>query len=327
MKYSGELCPWCGNVFTEDDDIVVCPECGTPHHRSCMHAHAGCAHNAQHSEGFTWKPSARDDSTTRDTEDEPAAVQPLIDEGRCPYCGEELPEDGNGVCPNCGRVRIKVFNAPGAGPVSPVFKPDFDPNEKIGEITSGDIALACRTGANHYIKSFRKFEYGASLSFNIGAFVFAPHWFLYRKLYKAAAIFISVFLALNIWLLPQRIKTEDFVIEMNNWMREASSAEASEEELQKEYDSYMKRARELIKPCLPPILLLAAMHIVAAFTADRMYRKRCLEIIKDVDSGSLPEHGRQIELFRRGGTSFLLGAASYFGCRLILEMVIKALGY
>ena len=31
MRYTGETCPVCNQVFQEDDDIVVCPDCGTPH--------------------------------------------------------------------------------------------------------------------------------------------------------------------------------------------------------------------------------------------------------------------------------------------------------
>ena len=29
--YTGKKCIVCGGVFSENDDIVVCPECGTPY--------------------------------------------------------------------------------------------------------------------------------------------------------------------------------------------------------------------------------------------------------------------------------------------------------
>ena len=35
MKYENETCPVCGEKFTADSDVVVCPDCGTPHHREC----------------------------------------------------------------------------------------------------------------------------------------------------------------------------------------------------------------------------------------------------------------------------------------------------
>ena len=30
MDFLGKKCPVCSKNFHEDDDIVVCPECGTP---------------------------------------------------------------------------------------------------------------------------------------------------------------------------------------------------------------------------------------------------------------------------------------------------------
>ena len=35
FRFTNEKCPVCNNTFKEDDDIAVCPECGTPHHREC----------------------------------------------------------------------------------------------------------------------------------------------------------------------------------------------------------------------------------------------------------------------------------------------------
>lgn len=34
-RFDGKLCPVCLKRFQENDDIVVCPVCGTPHHREC----------------------------------------------------------------------------------------------------------------------------------------------------------------------------------------------------------------------------------------------------------------------------------------------------
>ena len=35
IDYTGLECPICGEKFTAQDDIVVCPECGAPYHRAC----------------------------------------------------------------------------------------------------------------------------------------------------------------------------------------------------------------------------------------------------------------------------------------------------
>ena len=35
MRFENQVCPVCEEKFKENDEIVVCPECGTPHHRDC----------------------------------------------------------------------------------------------------------------------------------------------------------------------------------------------------------------------------------------------------------------------------------------------------
>jgi uncharacterized Zn finger protein (UPF0148 family) len=47
-KFCDEQCPVCGNTFTETDDVVVCPDCGTPHHRSCYCESGKCANSLLH---------------------------------------------------------------------------------------------------------------------------------------------------------------------------------------------------------------------------------------------------------------------------------------
>ncbi|MDR0197131.1 MAG: hypothetical protein LBI36_02790 [Oscillospiraceae bacterium] len=55
-KFKGEQCPVCSERFADADDVVVCPECGTPHHRSCYLGNGDCANGSRHAEGgFEWK--------------------------------------------------------------------------------------------------------------------------------------------------------------------------------------------------------------------------------------------------------------------------------
>lgn len=49
--YENNSCPVCGKQFQPGDDIVTCPECGTPHHRACYRELGHCAHQALHGDG------------------------------------------------------------------------------------------------------------------------------------------------------------------------------------------------------------------------------------------------------------------------------------
>lgn len=48
MDFKNYFCPVCNNKFTDDDDVVVCPECGTPHHRDCYFSNGGCFNADKH---------------------------------------------------------------------------------------------------------------------------------------------------------------------------------------------------------------------------------------------------------------------------------------
>lgn len=50
MDYTKYFCPVCNENFDENSDVVVCPDCGTPHHRECWFKNNGCFNVARHSE-------------------------------------------------------------------------------------------------------------------------------------------------------------------------------------------------------------------------------------------------------------------------------------
>lgn len=54
FKFENKLCPVCRERFREGDDIAVCPECGTPHHRACYLAANKCFFEGLHGTGYAW---------------------------------------------------------------------------------------------------------------------------------------------------------------------------------------------------------------------------------------------------------------------------------
>ena len=47
-------CVFCNKVFEEQDDIVYCPDCGAPAHRSCWQQEGECVYSDRHGNGFRW---------------------------------------------------------------------------------------------------------------------------------------------------------------------------------------------------------------------------------------------------------------------------------
>ena len=48
MEFTQYNCPVCDRKFESADDIVVCPECGTPHHRDCYDELGHCFYEDRH---------------------------------------------------------------------------------------------------------------------------------------------------------------------------------------------------------------------------------------------------------------------------------------
>ena len=55
MFYDNKKCDGCSELMLEGEDIVVCPECGTPQHRECYQKNNECVNAHLHAEGFDWR--------------------------------------------------------------------------------------------------------------------------------------------------------------------------------------------------------------------------------------------------------------------------------
>lgn len=141
IDYLGLKCGVCGEDFKKDDDVVVCPECGTPSHRTCYKDNKGCPNADKHGEDFVFdgfeqiKNSARgvkeaSDKDEKLNEEKSSALQsdsspendvsasggsfPWVSvrkEIPCPHCGEMNKVDAN-YCNRCGAHFQKIQPVP-----------------------------------------------------------------------------------------------------------------------------------------------------------------------------------------------------------------------
>ncbi len=203
LKVKGQVCDVCGEPFVNDSDIVVCPDCGTPHHRRCWHQLGHCVNRDKHNTDFEWKPVAEN--------------IPQIENGiTCPDCGAMMPQ-GTMYCENCGRQLpaapgTQTYNAPGntmennrfpvAGSMSfEEYKAQVD-RELAGDIDGvplRDIAVFVGTNAKYYIYHFKKMQQNKKHKpFVLSACLFPPLWLLFRKLWKHAILAALINSILNI---------------------------------------------------------------------------------------------------------------------------------
>lgn len=199
-SYTGAKCIVCEQTFKDGDDVVVCPDCGTPYHRDCYKQAGKCINDALHENGESWKKSAQEGG--EGLRCRRCGFNNDKDRLFCESCGTPLHETEqeaaererkeaayrDGV-PNDGRVEYSPFGE----------RTVYDKDSIIDGIKLEDYAGYVKNNPFTFLMSFIRFgKYGGKLSLNLGAFLFPEVYFLYRKMKLAGLISMLVCAALTV---------------------------------------------------------------------------------------------------------------------------------
>lgn len=164
MDFKNYFCPVCNNKFTDDDDVVVCPECGIPHHRDCYFSNGGCFNEEKHN------------STENVSE---AYKQDVAEEI------EAIPVEPDGFQDKKEEERNEFFK-------NVSFNPSSTP--LIGGKHGYLFEIAVGKNQRYYIPRFMLMDkFNRSFNWNFFAFLFPLSWTLYRKMYKFAALIFAIY--------------------------------------------------------------------------------------------------------------------------------------
>ena len=199
----GSICGYCNRPLKETDDIVVCPICGTPHHRECYFQHNACFNESLHDSGFVYeRPVPAQDGTVI-----------------CSQCGRTLSPECD-FCNYCGAPVDKVKTEPLS--VQPVFmlgtrlfqgqSARNDLEEDLDGIPVKYWVSYIGTNYNYYLNIFKLQDTAKKkTSFTLSAVLFPFLYFLYRRIWGAAVISALTSLILSfpgfvvMYLAPQGI--------------------------------------------------------------------------------------------------------------------------
>lgn len=323
IDYTGLKCGFCGKDFKSDDDVVVCPECGTPAHRECWKNEGKCPNSDKHSEKFVYdgfeqiKKSAqgvtKEEEKDNDTEEKRVLIklQPTDKSGKvCTVCGLENNPQAN-FCNRCGSRLIKEekqesFDFAEYGEFKlPPGMPDplggIPAQVKFEEdVTAAD--MACYVGVNtpYYIKAFDAVKRKVN-KFNFSAAIFSGVWFLYRKQYKVGALVFSLETLLYVLRyyisVTYSVKVINSVLDKLGLSLDNTSSFTMEQYMKMSVEMQKLPMEQQLVAMLPSILFftqIVGMIILGVF-ANKLYYKHCVNKIRLLKDAAAEENLNKAE--------------------------------
>ena len=253
--YENNKCPVCHKVFEEGDDVVSCPECGTPHHRECYKSIGKCANKDLHETDFVYN---RNENEATEENSEIPNIQQIAEEIR--KAAET--ENAETVSVNNGFENAQTEN-------------------KIDGVSSLDVETVVGSNSERFMKKFSK---KGKLGWNWGAFFFGPFYFMYRKMYTESLIFLALPMAIgaiiNYAFASVKPVVDKITTEFLKCLYEYDVAKLA---------AYLKDSfaapenKQAWMSILISLGTVVVLGIVAAVIADNQYRKRVVNIIKTVN--------------------------------------------
>ena len=285
FRFLNEKCPVCNNNFKDDDDIVVCPHCGTPHHRDCYKENTMCANQQKHDEGFRWEPTFVTPEETKNTAEEiKHPFGQAIDLEQMPL---------NIPIPTLQQNLLDSF-----------------PQELEDGVKTEDVAIFVRHESPKYLKKFQQIKDG-KLTWNWAAFFFAPYWFFYRKMHKLGVVFLAIFILLSsLSFLPPAIKLSetiyDFEAQVTELAENAESDKAYESALMDVYKSTFATINENKTGLIIYMGQSVANFVISVFiglNANKWYYKHTISQVRKICSESEKQKVKEM-LFIKGGVAY-----------------------
>lgn len=339
-KYENYKCPVCHRQFEKDDDIVTCPECGTPHHRECYKLVGHCVNEGLHKNDYSFleaeKPMKKEPEEIyySPSENEDLQGEDIINEAKAQSVKDD--EESNND--------DKSKKAQGGFSPFQTIQLDMGQYSEKGEIDGvsiTDIAATIRNNVPRFISKFKQFsEKKKKLSWNWSAFFFGSFYLLFRKMYKQGIAFFCLVISVIIGgeaaimkFAPQYIEAMQSFINSYDTSKAISTADLQ---------GIMAAPDSMTAIKIAYIILgvILVLRIIQALFADYFYKTTVFSIIKSVtdklDNGAnftqtyiffgqdeqLDQNQmKALYLSNKGGVSFFAPFAAYFAFYILMMFI------
>lgn len=286
--YKKYKCPVCNKQFQDGDDIVTCPECGTPHHRECYKLSGHCVNQGLHKSGYSFIDSEK---KKEKQEEQKEIAKSFEEENSGDYYYSPDDDFVAQAKKEAQEKREKSSDAESDNDSRSIFPPpiQIDPSAyklkgTIDGLSIMDIASTVRTNISRFIRVFKKqSQTKKKAGWNWAAFFFGSFYLLFRKMYKQGVAFFCLAMtsiiageAFILKFAPKYVAAaQDFVTQYQN-----NPGGITAEDAQKLFSTSDAINAQKIMYIVFAILLL--LRIIEAVFADYFYKGTVANIIKKV---------------------------------------------
>ncbi len=321
MEFTQYSCPVCDKRFVSGDDVVVCPECGAPHHRECYEQLGHCFYEDRHAQGFSFE------QTQADAQQEDSAADEAAQYVRCPRCGTENAKT-DFYCSKCGMpLNAQDMNRqappfqnqqarPGQGipfgfgaAGTPAYDPmmGLSPDEEIASgVTAAEASKFVGKNTPYFLAVFKRLRQFGSGKFSFSAFLFSGAYFLYRKMYLPGIIVIALMIGLTVGS-AYLMMSGDWISNYNALLSNVQKGNA--------VNMFSAQGASLLLPALLSGLRFVIM-LICGFTANRAYYRHMEKTVGEIKQNEAEaDVTRTIEA--KGGVNLPM-AVGFFAAFIII---------
>ena len=291
LEYEGCQCRYCGKPFEPDDDIVVCPECGTPYHRSCYREAGQCINTELHESGESWQMHRKQELREQKAE----ARRAEMEDAEAERQRGEMPK----------MFQASLYDGVRLNPDDPTV--GLDPDEEYEGAKMGEIAEFVRDNRFYYLPLFRLMKKtGRKISFNFISLLFPQLYFANRKMWAGTILTV---------LLKTIISIPNAIVLMTEQMGRRISW------LDIESDGFLNilRLSNMADLVVSVLFFLFANYLYYRYTVRKIVKLR---------AGTASEAEFHRSLQSEGGTNFgnvFLALLIQFACAVAAATVLMAI--
>lgn len=317
MDYIGNKCPNCGRYFHANDDVVVCPECGTPHHRECYNELGRCANYDKHKDGFDYQEeiNAAENESDGFITCKNCGTKNSESAFFCTKCQTPLHEQKSNQGPagetqnNSSPFGASPYGASpqGNNPNVILFDPlaGISPNSDLGDgITAGETAKFVKQNTPYFVTVFNNIKNFSKSRYNFCAMLFSGGYLLYRKMYKIG----SIITALQTAMIILYFYLNYYILSNNTYDKFLNACAQNDYNASVLYFSQLPNTEMLMIMLFSLLaIMLFIMGVVIGGCANRMYYNHCKkEILKIKKENDDPQKCSET-LSKKGGVNIALG--------------------